>query len=458
MKILLVSPINRSYVVMPSLGLGYIASACRSQGHQVSLLHCLQANMTFEGFEAYLRQHAFDVIALQMFSFDLSPVARHLEIAKRVQPRAVTAVGGYHPSGDPQGTLAALPQADFGLAGEAELGFPAFLAALDSSHPAFASVPNLIWRDGSAIRVNPVQVVEKLDEIPFPAWDLMDPRSYPEAPHGAFFKSFPTAPIICTRGCPFSCTFCAGKSVTTRRIRARSVDNILAEMRLLMSEYDVHDFLIEDENFTAHRNLVRSFCERVVEENLRIHWSCPSGVRLDTLDADLLRLMERSGCYSLSVGVEFGTQRIHDLTRKKLSLGLIRDKLKLLRDTSIKITGFFLFGIPGETKADMLETIRFARSLDIDRAQFNNFMPLPGSEIYEDLRRVGKEPRDFDHFFVHDVSFVPDGMTRREMKNLQRRAYLAFYLRPKILWRLAREITSPSHLYRLGRRFADALR
>lgn len=458
MNLLLVSPSNRSYVIMPSLGLGYIAAVSRQAGHTVSLLHCLQARMTFEGFEAFLRRQAFDVIALQMFSFDLTPVARHLEIAKRVQPRAVTVVGGYHPSGDPQGTLAALPQADFALAGEVELAFPALLAALQTRRPDFSAVPNLIWRDQGTVRANPVRVVERLDDIPFPAWDLMDPRTYPQAPHGAFFKSFPTAPIICTRGCPYTCTFCAGKSITTRRIRVRSVDNILAEMRLLISQYGVRDFLIEDENFTAHRSLVKEFCERVLAEKLNIHWSCPSGVRLDTLDEGLLKLMEQSGCYSLSVGIEFGTQRILDLTKKKLSLDVIRTKLALLRSTRIKITGFFLFGIPGETQAEMRETIRFARSLDIDRAQFNNFMPLPGSEIYADLRRRGLEPKDFDHFFVHDVSFVPEGMTRREMKNLQRRAYLAFYLRPKILWQLAREITSPGHLYRLAKRFADALR
>ena len=91
MHILLVSPINRSYVIMPSLGLGYIASAARAAGHTVSLLHCLQAKLTFEGFEAYLQRNSFDVIALQMFSFDLTPVARHLAIAKR----AVLSPGGY---------------------------------------------------------------------------------------------------------------------------------------------------------------------------------------------------------------------------------------------------------------------------------------------------------------------------------------------------------------------------
>jgi radical SAM superfamily enzyme YgiQ (UPF0313 family) len=286
----------------------------------------------------------------------------------------------------------------------------------------------------------------------------MDPRTYPEAPHGAFFKSFPTAPIICTRGCPFACTFCSGKSITTPKVRLRSCRNILAEIELLKETYGVKDFLIEDENFTAHKPLVREFCQGILDRRLEIHWTCPSGVRLDTLDEELLALMEQSGCYSLSLGVEFGTQRILDLTNKKLSLGVIRHRIDLIKKTRIKTTGFFLFGIPGETKAEIKETIRFARSLPLDRAQFNNFMPLPGSQIYAELRQTGYAAMGYDHFYVHDVAYVPDGLTRRELKNLQRLAYLEFYLRPKILINVLKEIISLKHAYRLLRRFMDAMK
>jgi radical SAM superfamily enzyme YgiQ (UPF0313 family) len=115
-----------------------------------------------------------------------------------------------------------------------------------------------------------------------------------------------------------------------------------------------------------------------------------------------------------------------------------------------------MFGIPGETKADMLETIRFAQSLSIDRAQFNNFMPLPGSEIYRTLKHKFQN-LDYDRFFVHDVAYVPEGMTRKEIKSVQRKAYLGFYLRFGVMLRLWREIISPKHFYRLLKRFLDAM-
>ena len=456
MKVLLISPINRSYVVMPSLGLGYIASVLRENNHEVKILNCIKEKVTFNSFLEYVIKNKYDVYAFQMFSYDLNPVKKHLGIIKRCYPDSVTIVGGYHPSGDPEGVLKCLDHADFGFVSEAEIGFPTLLNELSGRNPDFSIVPNLIYRSGQQYKTNSIKLVEVLDSIPFPAWDLMDPNEYSESPHGGFAKSFPTAPIIITRGCPLKCTFCSGKSITVK-VRKRSIENVISEIKYLKQEFGVNDFLIEDENFTLHKPLVKEFCDSVINENVDITWSCPSGVRLDTLTLDMLKLMEKSGCHSLSIGVEFGTQRMHDLTKKGLSLEKIREKMELFKSINIRVTGFFLFGIPGETRDGIMQTIELAKELPISRAQFNNFMPLPGSEIYEDLKKKNYN-FDYDSYFVHDVAFVQEGFTRKEMKWFQRRAYLEFYLRPKIAIALIKDITSLRHLYRLIKRFIDAIR
>ncbi len=450
-------PINRSYVITPSLGLGYIASVLRSCGHEIEILHCNKEKFSFNDFEDYIQRKTFDFIGIQMFTFDFNSVKRHLAIIKKHKPSTMTILGGYHPSGDPVEILTMLPQADFAFISEVEIAFPSFLEEMKKIAPVLSSVPNLVWRDGEKSVVNAPKLVDDLDEIPFPAWDLMDPRTYPEAPHGGFFKSFPTAPIVITRGCPMECTFCAGKSITSKKIRKRSAANVIEEIKLLKEKYGVNDFLIEDENFTLHKSLVHEFCGQLISQQLKITWSCPSGVRLDTLDLDTLKMMERSGCHSLAVGVEFGSQRIHDLTKKNLTLETIKERVALFQHVKIKVTGFFMFGIPGETEQEMVQTIQFAKSLNLDRAQFNNFMPLPGSALYTQLKSEGMRSIDYDHFFVHAVSYAPQGMTRKQVKNIQRRAYLEFYLRPKIMWGLLREITSWKHLWRLVIRFIDGL-
>ena len=457
MKILLVSPINRSYVVMPSLGLGYIASVLRQNNHEVKILNCIKEELTFNSFNEYINNNKYDVYGFQMFSYDLDPVKKHLDIIKRSYPDAVTIVGGYHPSGDPNGVLKSLHHADYGFISEAEVGFPILLNELSKISPNLSEVPNLIYRSGQQYKVNPVKLIDDLDSIPFPAWDLMNPNEYPKSPHGAFAKSFPTAPIIITRGCPLKCTFCAGKSITVS-VRQRSIRNVISEIKYLKQNFGVNDFLVEDENFTLHKPLLKEFCNTVINERIGITWSCPSGVRLDTLTLETLKLMENSGCHSLSVGIEFGSQRLHDITNKRLTIEGIRKKLKLFKETSLRVTGFFLLGYPGETRDEMMQTIKFAKELPIHRAQFNNFMPLPGSEIYDDLRKKGYN-FNYENYFVHDVAFVPDGSTRMKIKWIQRRAYLGFYLRPKIIVDLIiKDISSYDHLMMLVRRFIDALR
>ena len=457
MNVLLVTPANRSYVVMPSLGLGYLAAVARGAGHSVEILNCLKERITHEGFAKHLQGRRYDVAGFQLFSYDMNSLKKHLSAVKAAYSGTVTVAGGAHPSGDPKGTLADLPDLDFAFQGEAEIGFPMFLERFRNGGADLSDIPGLVYRRGGEVLVNPAANVEDLDSIPMPAWDLIVPESYPEAPHGAFTRQFPTAPIVITRGCPFQCTFCAGKCITGPKVRKRSVDAVIEEL-LYLRRRGIREFHIEDENFTAHWKLVESFCDRLMTKGLGMSWSLPSGVRIDSLKPEMVKTMEKAGCYSLALGIEFGTQRIMDLTKKRLTIELVREKLEYFKGTDIKTTGFFLFGIPGETLDEMRQTARFALELPIDRAQFNNFMPLPGSELWDRLSAEGKiRDIDWDKFFVHDVAYADDGIRPEDIKRLQRNAYLRFYLRPRILAGLAREIRSPRHLRFLLRRFTDAL-
>lgn len=456
MKILLLQPFSRSYVIMPSLGLGYLAAVALRDGHEVTVLNCIKERMEPDGFAEFLRTRRFDLIGFQMFSYDFSAVQTLLEIVSDLHPETVTVAGGAHPSGDPHGVLSSLTRLDFALQGEAELGFIALLDSLTQGGE-LSEVPGLIYREGDRVRVNPPQVVQDLDSLPMPAWDLLAPETYPEAPHGAFTRNFPTAPIIVTRGCPCRCTFCSGKTITGNRVRKRSVPNVMAEL-VHLAQRGIREFHVEDENFTLDKRLVLEFCDALVRSGLGMTWSLPSGVRLDTLDQELLDHMERAGCYSLAVGIEFGSNRTHLATRKGLTVELVRQKLELFRGREVKVTGFFLFGIPGETPQEMQQTIDLALELPLDRAQFNNFMPLPGSELWETLHREGRLGQvDWNRYFVHDVAFCDEGIAPALLKGVQRQAYLRFYLRPRIVLSLLREIRSLSHLKFLLRRFVDSL-
>jgi len=463
-KILFFVPINRTYVKMPPIGLGYLATVAREEGYGADILNCLKEDMAFEQFEDYIKKNPADIFGISMMTFDFNPVKEHIQVIRKIYPNSLIILGGSHPSGDYENVLDDYPDADLAFRGEAEVGIRELLTELkkEEKDRDYSKVHNLLWRDKSQdnkVIINPWKVMDDLDSLDFPAWDLMDPREYPRAPHGAFAKNFPIAPMVITRGCPFRCTFCSGKTVTGNKIRKRSIKNVIDEIIMLKRKYGVREIHIEDENFTLHKDLVMEFSSELINKKLNISWSCPSGVRLDTLDKEMLMNMEKSGCYSLAVGVEFGSDRIHKLTKKSLTLDIIKQRLDLLSKYDIKVTGFFLMGIPGETKEDMMKTAEFARKLKIDRAQFNNFMPLPGSEVYKEFIEKGKkESINTDHFFVHDVGYVPEGLTREEMKNIQRKAYIRFYLRPRIIYGLLKDVTSFDHFKHLFSRFLDGLK
>lgn len=457
LKILLINPINHSYVIMPSLGLGYLAAVIRGDGHLVSILNCVKEQVTFDDFAALIKREQYDVIGFQVFTYDLNPVKKHLEIIDNVSPESITIAGGPHPSGDPQGTLTYLDRLNFAFQGEAETGLPLLLKKLAGENVEYATIPGLIWRDSGVIRENPPCFVDNLDALPMPAWDLLVPETYPEAPHGAFTRAFPTAPIIITRGCSSACTFCAGKMINGHRIRRRSLSNVIDELRCLAAR-GILEFHIEDENFTASPDYVLEFCQHLIDERLGMSWSLPSGVRLDTLTREVVMAMSSAGCYSLAVGIEFGSDRLLRHTGKGITLDQIRRKMQCLFRSGIKVTGFFMFGIPGETITEMKETINFALELQLDRAQFNNFIPLPGSIEWERLDNAGKlVDLNWDRFFVHDVAYVDAAFTAAELKRIQRLAILKFYLRPRILIGIIQEIRSIRHLKYLLKRLINVL-
>ncbi|MBW1915783.1 MAG: radical SAM protein, partial [Deltaproteobacteria bacterium] len=291
----------------------------------------------------------------------------------------------------------------------------------------------------------------------FPAWDLIPPGEYPNAPHQGFAKAFPIAPIITTRGCPFDCSFCASHSINGRKVRFRTVGHVLEEMDLLQNRYGVKEFHIEDDNFTINKKYVKTFCNTLKLKGIDTYWHCSSGMRLDSLDIDTLRLMKGSGCYTYTVAIESGTNRVLKLMQKHLSVETIQKQIEMMNQAGCKPTGLFMIGFPGETKDEISKTIQFSKSLDIKRAQFAIFHPMPGSKIWGKLKAQGRlKTLDWQKIKPSEVAYSSD-IPAKELKRLQRKAFLSFHLRPRILWYQLREINSLEHFLYLLKRMISML-
>ncbi|MBL0226293.1 MAG: radical SAM protein [Geobacteraceae bacterium] len=444
MKVVLLNPYReRSDHVAPDLGLGYLAAWTRKAGHDITLIDPNNARISREDLHARLLELGPEVVGIKVFTQDLSSARETFKFLRVHLPSAVLVAGGAHPSAVPEQVLNTLPEVDYAFRGEAEIGFARFLDFLCGSC-AIEDVPGLIWRDGSGIRINDQVFIKNLDELGIPAWDLIDPRDYSDTAE-TFRKAFPAAPISITRGCPFPCTYCAGHIISGKPIRSRSIEHVLNEMQYLMTEFGVKEFNIVDDNFTHNRAVVESFCRGIIDRKLDISWSGSTGIRLDSLDEELLGLMRRSGCYSFYVGIESGSQRILDLMKKHLTLDKIRQGVQMINRSGIDVSGFFIIGFPGETRNDIIDTIAFAAELPLFKAHFFHFTALPATEAYDSLATAGKIA-GFDDSMFMDVSYVPDGMTPHELKSLLRKAYLTFYLRPAVISRLLLRLGSARQL------------
>lgn len=453
MKVLLVKPYNLSDHIQPSLGLGYLATSIR-RDCEVEILDCIKEHILPSYFIKTINKIQPDIVGFQCYTYDLYNIKEMLKQCKQYSIKTV--IGGPHPSAVPIETMRFFgTDLDYLFQGEAEIGFKSLLDKLKNKPEAdFREIPGLVWREKDNVFINDKCFLDNIDSLGIPAWDLIKPQTYPEAQHGAFFKKFPIAPIITTRGCPFSCTFCAGNLISGKRLRKRSVQNIISEVEMLYNDYGIREFHIVDDNFTLDRVFAKDLLIRLKELNLDITWAVPNGIRVDTLDEEILQLMKQTGLYLISIGIESGSDRVLGLMKKNITTEKIRDSIKLIKKHNIDIAGFFILGFPGETLEEMRKTIKFALELDLIRANFFTYLPFPGTESFNELAKHGKiDDINIKRFYFMNAAFTPDGIDRDTLKTLQRQAFLKFFLRPKILIRNLMQIKSCNHFKFLLLRF-----
>ncbi len=451
MKIILTKIYNLSDHIQPPLGLGYLANSVRPK-HDVVILDSIKENIKRDDFFSYLKDTSPDMVGFQVYTYDIPLLKEYLKIAKKANK--ITIVGGPHPSAAPHETMTLFQEdLDFGFAGEAEIGFPLLLERLESSNKVFSDIPGLIWKEGRNIIINSPSYNQNIDQFSV-AWDLIRPDEYPEAQHGAFFERFPIAPIIATRGCPFLCTFCAAHFVVGRKVRKRSIENIFEEINFLYEKYHIREFHLVDDNFTLNKKFVKNFCKKLLESNLDISWATPNGVRLDTLDKECLEIMKESGLYLISVGIESGSDRVLKMTKKELTVKKILNGVSVIKESGIDIAGFFMFGYPGETIEEMKKTIELSLKLPLIRANYFTFLPLPGTEIFNDMKKNNELDKvDWGHFYFMNAVYSSNGITRKHLKKIQRQAFLKFYSRPGIIWKNLIKIKNYRHFKFLLKRF-----
>ena len=416
----------------PSLGLLYVGTSLAKAGHRVSILDADSIGLTQDALMDILEKEKVEIVGIITVTPIYNNVAKLCAEIKRTFPGITTVIGGIHPTVSPMQSIQP-PAIDFAVKGEGEQTMLDLVEALNGDM-AFEDIPGLLYRDqeGSVCQNRERPLIDDLDSIPTPDWSLLRQGvySYPDALH------HPAFPLFTSRGCPSRCTYCQTKNMFTLKLRIRSAKNVVDEIEHLVRERGAKEIHIWDDVFTAHQPRVFEIRDEMKRRGLRVPISFPNGMRADHVSPEILRALKEMGAYSVAFGIESGNAEILEVIRRGMTKGDIENAVKWAKQEGLETWGFFLIGLPTETRRQIEDTIEFARDLDLDVAKFHVMQPYPGSTAFFQLEGMGLiENYNYDEYGIHTapVHRLKD-LTSDEILQLQRQAYRRFYLRPgKIL-------------------------
>ena len=448
-KVLLMLPLrpkeSNDFFYVPDLGLGYLAASLQMHlADRVSTdLLVKDLRISDDEFARYLQRHDFDVVGVKIFSDALESVKRTVKLIKDTLPDALILAGGPHVNAMPEHAIKEL-DFDYAIHGDAERSLALLVGALDggkiNNKETLYQIDGLVWKDEQTIRANDPALMEDLDEISQPRWDLMPPDSFARY-QTRYCRQYPPAPVLLTRGCSFRCTFC---TQADSNFRKRTVRSALDEIDNLRKKYRVKEFHVLDDNCAHDKQFITSFCRGLIDEQPGILWRVPGGICVSSIDDEVCYLLAQSGCYEIWMGIESGSQRILDAMHKGTTLEKIRKAVTSAKRYKINVGGFFILGYPGETDADRRQTLSFALSLPLDYAKFTIFIPQPGTEMFNRLAAGGDIKGAYQVIGCADNEFenALTDISSKQIRTVHRDYSLRFFMRYRIVAGIIREYNS----------------
>jgi len=353
-----------------------------------------------------------DMICVSSIS---STALRSFQLAERFSKQGIpVALGGAHSTFLPDESL---QHADYVVRGEGEETLVELVDSLRDSKP-LNTIKGLSFKtdDGTAVHNPDRELLKDLNEAPIPDFSLV----YKWAEKARVF------PIATSRGCPFACKFCSVIPMFGRKYRFKTIDRILEEIRAANPQKGHHVFFIDD-NFAADKRRTKKLLRTIIDRNITFEWSAQ--VRTDvTKDQELMKLMEKAGCFAVFIGFESINPKTLDLYNKSQGLADIENSIRIVKQHNINIHGMFVLGSDTDDIQTIRNTAKFAKKLDIESIQFMMLTPLPGTPVFEDLKNSGRLIHtDWSKYDAHHTVFEPKLMTAFELHVETLKAMAKFY-------------------------------
>jgi len=417
----------------PPLGLASLAAVLEKNNHEVKILDLAVEDFNVKDVVRFVTDFSPEIIG---FTSTTPTIEQTYELAKvlRSEFKEIKFVlGGPHGSALPHEVLDFF---DVVVRGEGEY------TMLD-----LAEKKKLEKIDGISFNHNGKKIdnkdrmpIENLDELPLPARHLLKMGKY----HYFGARNHPLTNIFTSRGCPFSCTYC-NKLIFGKNYRALGVKKVLEEIDQLVNDFGIREIHISDDTFNFDRKRTIELFTEIKKRDYGLSFFPHNGVRVNSIDREVLKLLQDVGFYAMSYGVEAGNQAILNNIRKGITIQQVRDAVKLTKEFDFETWVFFILGLPGETKQTVMDSINLAIELNPDFAKFSILVPYPGTEVYNYYkdRMLIKKWSDFGLW--SGPTFKHENISADELQKLFRYAYRKFYLRPSPMFKfMKRNIRNPS--------------
>ena len=437
-RLLLIRPNSFIESTPPPLGLMYIASYLRENLDEfdIKIVDARIKDFSFEDIEEYIKDYQPEYIGITSLYVDSPQLHRIAQISKNIRKSSVVITGGpYTTSGYKQALKD--PNIDFCVVGEGEIPFKDLMMALRHKLK-IEDIKGIAFRDEGEILYNGVQAfVDDLDTIPFPAWDLIELNDYfygkkrsLENPVQIYERA---VSVMSSRGCPYGCIYC--HNIFGKQFRARSPENVIKELKYLISEYNVQEIEFLDDTFNCNKKRAIKICDLIVAEKIKLKICFSNGVRADIMDEELIIKLKEAGTYRINYGIESTSSRIQKSMGKRLNLTYAKEIIEKTSRHKILCGAFFMIGFPTETEKEMCKTIDFAAESRLHTAVFAIATPYPGTDLYRQAEEKGfNVERQFST--VGKVSVNMSAASDETLSRLKTLAYRKFYFSPVRCWRL----------------------
>ena len=413
----------------PPIGIAYLASTIEKAGHTVKIIDSTVMNYRLRHIKREIKRFNPDVVGVTAMTTFIYDALEVLKLVKKLNPNCLTVLGGPHPTVQTKEILNEVDFVDVIVRGEGE---KTLLELIEKSN--FEKIDGISYKENNKIIENKNrELIKDLDSIPFPAYHLLPMHKYQikladiGVLGGLDLLGHPYGAIVTSRGCPFNCNFCAARAIWGNNWRGRSPENIVEELKLLREEYGIRKISFMDDLFTVDKKRVIKTCELIKKEDLDISWFCLS--RVDSFNKEIAESLKSAGCFRVWFGIESGTQETLNLLNKTFKLEDSKKAVKITKDAGLDAAGFFMIGIPGETKEMMEKTIAFANKLHLSTSIINLFIPYPGTKFYEiaDQQNLILS-KDWSKYHTNKSLMKIPGFTAHQLEKMWKKAHLSFNL------------------------------